>query len=170
MSEPSCSVVIVNLDGQAYLGKCLDSFLQLRCPGREIEIVVVDNGSTDNTHHVVSHFVAQHAHMRLLTNPVRGIGPSRNFGLRHAIHPLLAFTDADCAPQPDWLQSLTIAYQEEWTKDPQVIAVGGSNIAPTNPNRFRRAIEIMSSTFWGHHGSVQAMVLGERSVVDHLPT
>ena len=64
------------------------------------EVIVVDSGSTDGTG---AHVEASSVVSALLHNPGGEPAGSRNLGARRARGSLLAFTDADCEPAPDWL-------------------------------------------------------------------
>ncbi len=164
------SVVVVAYNEEKNIGACLDSLALLDYPLDRLEIVVVDNDSADRTRDIVREFMARLPRIRLVVNPVRGIGASRNVGLREARHDFLAFTDADCTAPPDWLSRLEKAFREARLEDPKVVAAGGSNTAPDDANRFRQAIAVAVRNFWGNHGSVQGRVIKDRMYVDHLPT
>jgi GT2 family glycosyltransferase len=74
----------------------------------EVEVVVVDDRSTDRTPEI-----ARAAGARVLTITTgRGPGEARNLGARTASAPLLAFTDADCEPDPGWLAAGVRALQD----------------------------------------------------------
>ena len=64
------------------------------------EIVVADNNSPEGEAAVAS-VIAGRARLTLVTEP--GAGPARNGGVAAATGSILAFTDSDCVPQPDWL-------------------------------------------------------------------
>jgi glycosyltransferase involved in cell wall biosynthesis len=102
MSEAAAvSVVIAARDAQASLGDTLAALgAQRDAPPHEV--IVVDNGSRDGTAALAE---AHPLRPRVLRRE-RGAGPgaARNDGARAAKAPLLAFTDADCAPAPDWLR------------------------------------------------------------------
>lgn len=76
-------------------------------------LVVVDNASTDGTAGVVRRFGANAPfRVDVITEPVRGPGPAADTGFRHAISEgatLLARTDADCVPAPDWVAAAKAA-------------------------------------------------------------
>ncbi len=62
------------------------------------EVILVDDGSTDGSLEICEHLVAQFAQVRLLRHANgenRGAGAARNLGIEHAVHPLVAFLDAD---------------------------------------------------------------------------
>lgn len=73
----------------------------------DFTLLVVDNGSTDDTCATIVDFAERHPEMRIhvLSEPVKGTGAAADTGMRHAIGEgaeLLARTDADCLPAPDW--------------------------------------------------------------------
>jgi glycosyltransferase involved in cell wall biosynthesis len=96
---PEVSVIVPARNASATLGATLDALAAQRFDG-VYEVIVVDNASTDATA-----AQARRDGVRLLRNDAdRGVAASRNRGAAEAAAPLLAFTDADCAPTPDWLQ------------------------------------------------------------------
>jgi glycosyltransferase involved in cell wall biosynthesis len=99
VTTPVVSVVVPVLDAAGALPACLDCLAaQEGAPG--YEVLVVDNGSTDATVAVAAgHPVGP----RLLHEPVRGPYAARNTGIAAAEGRIVAFTDADCRPEPAWL-------------------------------------------------------------------
>ena len=95
---PYVSVVIPVLNDAERLRRCL-SALQSQSLQRPFEIIVVDNGSSDDVEEVV----AQSHRTRFLREPQRSSYAARNRGARAARGEILAFTDSDCVPAPDWL-------------------------------------------------------------------
>jgi cellulose synthase/poly-beta-1,6-N-acetylglucosamine synthase-like glycosyltransferase len=96
--------VVPVLNAERYIGACLDALLSQDYPASAaLDIIVVDNGSTDATRRLLD---AYGSRIRVLDEPYRGASAARNAGIRAARHPLIAFTDADCIPCPDWLREL----------------------------------------------------------------
>lgn len=114
----SVSIVVIVLNGEATIQACLESLLTQDVDPGSVEIIVVDNDSQDRTPELVRQFP-----VRLVHEPVRGYAPARNAGVRAAQGEIIAFTDADCVAEPDWLSKLLRHFS-----DPQVGIVGG-NIA-----------------------------------------
>lgn len=164
------SVIVVAYNEEKNLPACLESLIALDYPRDSYEVVVVDNDSTDGTRKVADGFSARDPRVRVVVNPVRGIGATRNAGLRAARHDYAAYTDADCTVPPEWLSRLETAFREARRDVPEIAAAGGSSIAPENTTRFRQAVHVAVQNFWGNHGSVQGKSLSDRTFVDHIPT
>jgi glycosyltransferase involved in cell wall biosynthesis len=90
------SVVIPSYNDAGMLRGCLAALTRQSRPADEI--IVVDNGSTDDTAEV-----ARAAGVTLITQPMRGIFPAMAAGLDVATGDILARLDADSVPPPDWL-------------------------------------------------------------------
>lgn len=88
------------LNEERLIGSCLEALLGLEYPRDRYEIVVVDNGSTDGSRDAVGHFPG----VRLLVEREAGDYAARNRGVLESHGRFCAFTDADTAPDADWLQ------------------------------------------------------------------
>lgn len=113
------SVVVPVYNGQDTIAACLESLLAQKPDGHELEIVVVDDGSRDNTAKIVSGFSG----VRLLSQP-RNAGPAaaRNRGAREAIGDVVLFTDADCVPGEGWVSEMVGSF----ARDSSVAGVKGT--------------------------------------------
>lgn len=121
MSEadlPRATVVVPARDAADTIEDCVSSLLALRYPQELLQIVVVDNGSRDATPTVLSRYAGQ---IDVLEEVRRGRSAARNAGIRHAAGDVVAFTDADCTVDPDWLRELVRPL-----RDPVVGIVGGA--------------------------------------------
>ncbi len=95
------SIIIPHLDDLPGLARCMVA-LEGQNFGRDrFEILVVDNGSACGSAAVLNCIGGR---ARLLIEQQPGAGPARNRGASEARGDVLAFTDADCLPRPDWLQ------------------------------------------------------------------
>jgi GT2 family glycosyltransferase len=77
------------------------------------ELVVVDDGSTDDTPSVLQRLCAEAPQLvrSIRTANARGAAAARNEGWRAATAPVIAFTDDDCCPDPRWLAGLLAAFE-----------------------------------------------------------
>lgn len=102
MSQPPfVSVIVPVLDGARLITSCIESLVAQQYPADRFEVIVTDNGSTDQT----CALVRRHPVQLLLETRV-GSYAARNRGARSARGDVLAFTDADCVADRSWLHHL----------------------------------------------------------------
>ncbi|MFY0407340.1 glycosyltransferase [Solicola sp. PLA-1-18] len=115
--KPLVTVVVCSLNGAELIGDTLDALAAQTIAG-DVEVVVVDDGSTDGTADVAR---AHGAHvLRHAANA--GLATARNTGWTGAKADVVAFTDDDCRPSPDWVERLLAAHE----RHPDAAAVGGT--------------------------------------------
>jgi CDP-glycerol glycerophosphotransferase (TagB/SpsB family) len=90
---PRLSVVVPFHDAVGQLGTCVESLLRQSHPN--LEIVLVDDGSTDGSADVARSYARRHRNVRLVSQRHRGVGAARNAGVAKARGQFLAFCDAD---------------------------------------------------------------------------
>ncbi|MBW2504475.1 MAG: mycofactocin biosynthesis glycosyltransferase MftF [Deltaproteobacteria bacterium] len=117
VQQPTVSIIIPVKDRAEDLRNCLNSLHKLSYPQDHLDIIVVDDGSKDETPEVAKELGA-----RLLSSGAVGGGPAlaRNTGARAATGEILAFIDSDCTASEEWLNELLPVFVEK-----QVAAVGG---------------------------------------------
>jgi glycosyltransferase involved in cell wall biosynthesis len=93
------SAIIPVLNGERYIGRTLDSVLQQSYP--RLELVVVDDGSTDATQSIITAAASSNERIRFLTNPAKGVAAARNHAMAHARGSLIAPLDADDIWHPE---------------------------------------------------------------------
>lgn len=98
--RPFVSVIVPVFNDTAGLTLCLRSLGQQTYPRESYEIIVVDNNSDEDISAVVEQFKG----VSLLHEAQPSSYAARNCGIRAAIGEAIAFTDADCIPQPTWLE------------------------------------------------------------------
>ena len=111
----SASIIIPTFNGASRIGNCLDSLVK-QTAGQNVEILVVDDGSTDNTANVVRGYSS----VRLIPQANAGPASARNRGALEAQGKILLFTDDDCVPMADWLEAMLGPF-----KDPDVVGAKG---------------------------------------------
>jgi glycosyltransferase involved in cell wall biosynthesis len=115
---PEFSVVIPTCQHPASLLKCLDALGRQRLARELFEVIVVDDGNSSDTATAVALFRRQVAQSGgalevryLAQEQPRGYAAARNRGWRAARGRVIAFTDDDCLPQPDWLPSALTSFR-----------------------------------------------------------
>jgi glycosyltransferase involved in cell wall biosynthesis len=114
--EPNLlSIILVAFNEEQHLGIVLDAVAALRRPtGVEIEVIVIDGGSRDQT---VALARSRGARVEIL--PGANIPVCRNAGLRAARGAWIAFLDADCEPASDWLEKALL-----YLRQPEPLVMG----------------------------------------------
>lgn len=100
---PQVSVIVAIYNGAGTLRACLDSLLRLDYPRGQVELICVDNASSDDTPRILH---AYRDRLRIVHQPKRGPAAARNAGVRCATGTVIALTDADCVVDPHWLRHL----------------------------------------------------------------
>lgn len=115
LDTPQVSVVICTRNRAASLRETLNSVLTAAkaAPDVTLEVVVVDNGSTDGTAERVREWAANaDLNVRIAPEPRVGLANARNTGVEAARGDIIAFTDDDCRPQEDFFTALIKNYAE----------------------------------------------------------
>ena len=101
---PSVSIIIPTRNRAPWLGYVFAALARQVYPSEQMDVIVVDNSSTDNTEEVVREWAAVLPfRVRFYRKANEGPASSRNYGAAHALGDVIAFTDSDCMPDPTWL-------------------------------------------------------------------
>jgi glycosyltransferase involved in cell wall biosynthesis len=99
------SVVIPALNEEKMIGRCLEALAHADFARERFEVIVVDNGSKDRTREIAGSF-QERLNLRVLEKRGVRISALRNFGAREAKGAIVAFLDADCLAQREWLERI----------------------------------------------------------------
>jgi glycosyltransferase involved in cell wall biosynthesis len=110
------SVIIPTWNGAGKIECCLNA-LRNQAFGRPFEVIVVNDGSSDNTLQVLEQF----PEVRVVTQANSGPAAARNRGAQEATGDLIVFTDDDCEPSANWLTEMLKPFD-----DPEIVAAKGA--------------------------------------------
>jgi len=102
MKYPHASIIIPAYNAQDTLQICLNSIMALDYPKNKIQVILVDNNSTDATQSIARRYPIIILHEK----HIKSSYAARNVGIENAKGEILAFTDADCVVSPKWLSNL----------------------------------------------------------------
>jgi cellulose synthase/poly-beta-1,6-N-acetylglucosamine synthase-like glycosyltransferase len=123
---PKVSVVIPIYNGESDLPELIPNLVEQTYPRDKVEYLLVDNNSRDRTAHLLQDAAEQNSItiLPLSEAKIQSSYAARNSGIRAASGEILAFTDADCRPQSDWLKLLVAPFV-----NPDVAIVAGEVVA-----------------------------------------
>jgi len=132
---PSISVVVCAYNAASTMDACLASFAQVEYP--DFEVIVVDDGSTDETGAIADRHAAKTPYIHVIHQPNLGLSAARNVGMNASRGEIVAYTDSDCDVDPHWLHYMAWAFM-----DKRFVAVGGPNLAPPEDNRTAACVAV----------------------------
>jgi len=103
--EGMISVIVPAHNEEGVIGKCLEGLKQQDFRGK-MEIIVVDNGSSDRTVQEAKKFKG----VRVVLQKNRGPAAARNLGVEKSRGDIILFTDADCVPERDWVRQMVAPF------------------------------------------------------------
>lgn len=147
---PRVSVVVCSYNGGATLRQCLDSLVRLDYP--DYEVILVDDGSTDDTHRIARQF----PQVKYIRQDNQGLSVARNTGAAAATGRIVAYTDSDCFADEDWLM-----YLVQTMLDENADAAGGPNIPPPGDGWTAQCVAVSP-------GGPSHVMLDDR-LAEHIP-
>jgi len=152
------SIIVPAKNEEKNILKCVESLLDINYENKEI--IIVNDGSTDRTAKILVSFAEK---IKIINT--KGIGPSkaRNMAIENAKGQYIAFTDADCIVDRNWIDELLKGFISD-----NVYGVGGSQLSPKDESKFGKYV----SSFFEAFGFVSDYIhQGEKiNCVDHNPT
>jgi glycosyltransferase involved in cell wall biosynthesis len=118
---PKVSVIVPVLNGESVIEHCLNQLLHQKYPAEKLEIIVVDNGSTDKTVPII-----ESMGLKSFYAARKGPAAARNEGMKIASGEIVVFVDADCLAAPDLIIRHVLTHLHYQVVDPQVAMIGGS--------------------------------------------
>ncbi len=156
MPDPQISAIICTHNRDMYLGAAIDSLLAQEATA--LEVIVVDNGSTDRTREVVE--LKSHPRLKYVFEPVLGLSVARNTGAKASRGEIIAYLDDDAVASDRWLQVLSTAYANN-----EKLAIAGGKVTLLWPE----GIQAPSWLSPGLAGNLGAYDLGNQMLLIDRP-
>lgn len=148
------SIILPIRNEENKISQCLDAiYSQTVLP---YEVIVVDGHSTDNTEKIAKKYP-----IRFFYEDYRTRSGACQIGIMNSKGDFIAFTDADCIPQKDWLENLIKGFDEG------IVGVGGG-IKNVGEGLWERSINLAMSTFIGSANSVQGRFFKSKRFVKSI--
>lgn len=104
------SVIVTAYNIENYLPRCMDSLLKQTYPN--LEVILVDDGSTDNTAQICDEYAAKNDHIQVIHQKNGGPSAARNAGLKKAHGAYIGYVDGDDWIQPDMYENMHRACED----------------------------------------------------------
>lgn len=134
-TQAALTVVVPAYNVAGYLANCLDSILSQSYSN--IDVLVVDDGSTDNTATIADRYASKHKRVRVIHQPNAGLGAARNTGIDNSTSEFITFVDSDDLVPPG-------TYERAMTS----LASTGSDVCIASVSRFDSRNKWLP--FWVH--------------------
>lgn len=121
--EPRVSIIVPIYRMEKYLPQCVDSLLAQTL--KEIEIILVDDGSPDGCGAIADAYVRQDSRVRVIHQENAGLGPARNSGMAIARGEYIGFVDSDDWVKPEMYQRL---YEAAKKQDADIVVSGHRDV------------------------------------------
>jgi len=156
-NDPRITVVIPVKNAEDKIEKCLEAvFNQSLQP---FEVIVVDGHSSDDTVLKASKYP-----VKIIYEDYGTVGGARQVGLENAKGDYIAFTDADCIPEKNWLENLVKGFYEN---NENIVGVGGGT-KNIGEGLWEKSIALALDSFLGSANSVQDRVLKDKRFVKSI--
>ena len=159
--EPMVSIIIPVRNDAGLLENCLQSISELDYPKERVEVVIADGMSTDRSIEV------SRAHGALvIENKKQTVSPGRNIAFEHSRGDIIAFTDADCIVDKNWIRNALKYFEGD---ENNVGCVGGPNLTPSDESDFGRAVGFVFNQGLFAAGSIYAREINKIFEVKSIP-
>jgi len=135
--KPFVSVIIPTFNRSANLSRCLDSLFNQTYPKDRYEIIIVNDGSRDNTENVLREYKKKAPCEFIgITQENQGIAIATNSGISKSKGDIICFTGDDCIPENNWITLLVNGFTDE-----KIGAVGGKVVSYQVKTQIQQFVE-----------------------------
>jgi cellulose synthase/poly-beta-1,6-N-acetylglucosamine synthase-like glycosyltransferase len=141
--RPMVAIIVAARNEELNIGPCLESIAQLTYPKNLLDVVIVNDGSTDATESIIKKYAEKHSFIRLhnasddTTSHLRGKTNAVAQGIEISRGELLLFTDADCIVPQHWAEETAKYYNDDGVG----LVAGFTSLKSTNPFEAIQAID-----------------------------
>ncbi|MCP9612692.1 glycosyltransferase [Coprobacter tertius] len=153
--EKLLSVIVPLFNGEKYIGKCLESLIHQNIEPEKYEILVINDGSTDNGVKIAENYSKEYSQIKVITQKNGGLSSARNTGIRNSSGRYLCFVDSDDFIVENTLKSILQIAIDNYFEILTYGIVGGQEDEFTNKKYCRNFSEI------------EAAQSGIRYIADH---
>lgn len=108
--EPKVSILIPAYNEEKNIGKCLTSILNSKYPKNKMEVIVIDDGSTDNTQKIIKGFSKKFKNVKLIKGNHEGKSEALNSGVKKSSYDIIMSVDADTIVNKDAVKKLVTPF------------------------------------------------------------
>lgn len=108
---PQVTIIVPTYNRSYFIERAFTALLRQNYPPDKLEIIAVDDGSTDSTREILARLQNEYPAFRYLAQANRGPAAARNLALRRARGEIILFTDDDCIADQNWVRELARGYE-----------------------------------------------------------
>lgn len=154
---PKVSVIIPVYNTEEYLRECLDSVVNQTL--KEIEIICVDDGSTDGSLEILKEYAAKDKRIKVIHQENKGVSYARNVGLTNVIGEYIMFIDSDDYILPNTLQVL---YDKIKSSNADLLVFGGDIFPDDGTHQWEKSVLSSPNKTYDHFD--KKIIFNEESV------
>ncbi len=114
MFEYKVTMIVPIYNMEDFLRDCLDSLVAQTIDPKDFEILLIDDGSPDNSIDIMREYAAKYPNMKILRKENEGLSPTRNYGIKRAKGKYIMYIDADDTLSPETVEKVTDFFDKHY--------------------------------------------------------
>lgn len=164
-ATPFISVIVCCFNEEKYIKACIESLVSQNYPKGQYEVIIVDDGSVDETSSIcrsfIEHYLSTEPFLKYIRIQHSGLAAARNVGVAMARGDIIGFVDADTIVDQNWLSEVSHAF----TSNPEIGGIGGK-IEPLNADSLMA--KFLNDVFYDRIKAIGANMVFRRAVFDKV--